>query len=76
MAAYFFTSPVDIDIRLEGEESRKQVEIKQEKERRESCPVYYDGDSIVGQVHLARLVLGPRTERGARRQFECGTERS
>lgn len=50
MAAYFFASPVDIDIRLEGEEVRKQVEIKLEKERKESCPVYYDGDSIVGQV--------------------------
>ncbi|KAF8501299.1 vacuolar protein sorting-associated protein 26 [Gautieria morchelliformis] len=50
MAAFFFASPVDIDVRLEGEEARKQVEIKLEKERKESCPVYYDGDSIVGQA--------------------------
>ena len=59
MAAFFFTSPVDIDIRLEGEEVRKQVEIKLEKERRESCPVYYDGDSIVGQVCIFILLELP-----------------
>lgn len=53
MAAYFFASPVDVDIKLEGEDIRKQVDIKQEKERVVSCPVYYDGDSIGGTVcHL------------------------
>jgi vacuolar protein sorting-associated protein 26 len=48
--AFLFASPIDIDVKLEGEESRKQVEIKGEKERVVSCPVYYDGDSIGGQV--------------------------
>ena len=50
MAAYFFASPVDVDVKLEGEEIRKQVDVKQEKERTISCPVYYDGDSIGGTV--------------------------
>ena len=50
MAAFFFSSPVDVDIRLEGEDKRKQVELKLEKERRESCPVYFDGESVVGQA--------------------------
>lgn len=50
MAAYFFASPVDVDVKLEGEELRKQVDIKQEKERIVSCPVYYDGDSVGGTV--------------------------
>ncbi|KIJ39211.1 hypothetical protein M422DRAFT_31107 [Sphaerobolus stellatus SS14] len=50
MAAYFFAQPVDIDLKLEGEEGRKQVELKLEKERRESAPIYYDGDSISGQA--------------------------
>ena len=53
MAAYFFASPIDVDIKLENEELRKQVEIKTDKEKTISCPVYYDGDSIGGQV------LGP-----------------
>jgi hypothetical protein len=50
MAAYFFASPVDVDIKLEGEDIRKQVDVKQEKERTIACPVYYDGDSIGGTV--------------------------
>lgn len=55
MAAYFFASPVDVDIHVDGEDKRKQVELKLEKERRESCPVYYDGESVVGQVKLPPL---------------------
>jgi Vacuolar protein sorting-associated protein 26 len=58
-AAYFFASPVDVEIKLEGEDSRKSVDTKLEKERSISCPVYYDGESVGGQVstlhHLKRL---------------------
>lgn len=50
MAAFFFSSPIDIDIKLEGEEVRKQMESKAEKDRPISCPVYYDGESVSGQV--------------------------
>ena len=50
MATYFFSSPVDVDVKLEGEELRKQVESKAEKDRPVSCPVYYDGESVSGQV--------------------------
>jgi Vacuolar protein sorting-associated protein 26 len=53
MAAYFFQSPLDIDVKLDGEEARKQVEIKGEKERVSSCPVYYDGESVGGAVCLS-----------------------
>ena len=61
MAAYFFASPVDVDIKLEDEERRKQVEVKSDKEKVTRCPVYLDGDSIVGQVrvynaHTCRIV--------------------
>ncbi|KIO27211.1 hypothetical protein M407DRAFT_193362 [Tulasnella calospora MUT 4182] len=50
MASYFFAQPVDVEIRLEGEENRKQVEVKLEKDRKEAYPVYYDGEPITGQV--------------------------
>lgn len=59
--AFFFTSPVDIDVKLEGEELRKQVDMKSEKDRAVSCPVYYDGDSIAGQVTI-RVRDGTRHE--------------
>ena len=54
--AYFFASPIDVDIKLEGEEQRKQVEIKGEKDKTISCPVYYDGDSVTGQVSDSSLL--------------------
>jgi vacuolar protein sorting-associated protein 26 len=58
MAAYFFASPIDVDIKLDGEEARKLVEIKAEKEKTVQCPVYYDGDNISGQVRAQpRLFL-------------------
>jgi vacuolar protein sorting-associated protein 26 len=50
MAAYFFASPVDVDIKLEGEEDRRQVEIKGDKDKTMRCPIYYDGESVAGQV--------------------------
>ena len=50
MAAYFFASPVNVDIKLEGEDDRKKVEVKADKEKMISCPVYYDGESVSGQV--------------------------
>lgn len=50
MAAYFFASPVDVDIKLDGEDERKKVDMKLEKDRTVSCPVYYDGEAVAGQV--------------------------
>ncbi|KAH9994434.1 vacuolar protein sorting-associated protein 26 [Russula vinacea] len=60
MATYFFSSPVDVDIKLEGEEVRKQIESKAEKDRPVSCPVYYDGETVSGQVTV-RVRDGKRT---------------
>jgi vacuolar protein sorting-associated protein 26 len=61
MAGYFFAQPIDIEVRLEGEDERKQVESKADKEKTITCPVYYDGDSITGQVcpPLHCTSLGP-----------------
>lgn len=42
--------PVDVEIKLQGEDERRQVEVKGEKDKKEMCPVYYDGESVVGQV--------------------------
>lgn len=54
MAAFFFASPVDVDILVEGEDERKQVELKLEKEKTVRCPVYFDGESVAGQVRQIR----------------------
>lgn len=55
-AAYFFTSPIDVEVKLEGEELRKKVDMKLEKEKTVSCPVYYDGESVSGQVRTPLLI--------------------
>ncbi|KAG6873039.1 hypothetical protein C0995_003795 [Termitomyces sp. Mi166 len=52
MAAFFFASPIDVDVKLEGEELRKQIEIKSDKDKTISCPIYYDGESVAGQVTI------------------------
>jgi vacuolar protein sorting-associated protein 26 len=41
---------VDIDITFAGEESRKHVDVKVDKEHRESMPLYLDGESVKGKV--------------------------
>jgi len=47
-----FQAGVDADILLSGEDERKIVEVKtaDNKDRKETCPVYYDGESVKGQV--------------------------
>ncbi|KAH9168046.1 hypothetical protein EDB89DRAFT_2074290 [Lactarius sanguifluus] len=37
---------------IEGEELGKQIDSKAEKDRPISCPVYYDGESVSGQVTI------------------------
>lgn len=46
----FFKSPLDIEIRLDSESSRKHVEQKSDQGRTESLPLYKDGESVKGTV--------------------------
>lgn len=62
----FFKSPVDIEILLDGEESRKHVEIPnaarlETKTLKDSLPLYEDGETISGMVTL-RVKEGKRVE--------------
>lgn len=60
MASFFsFASqPVEVEIKLAGEDDRRTVEVKGEKDKKEICPVYYDGESVVGQVSCGVLGEG------------------
>ncbi|KAF9030949.1 vacuolar protein sorting-associated protein 26 [Hymenopellis radicata] len=60
MAAYFFASPIDVDIKLDDEEARKQVQLKGAKDKLSSAPVYYDGEPVSGQIAI-RVRDGKRT---------------
>jgi len=52
MASFFNFSaqPVEVEVKLVGEAERRQVEVKGEKDKKEMCPVYYDGEGVSGQV--------------------------
>jgi hypothetical protein len=47
---FSFSAPVDIDIRFNGEENRKLVEVKVDRDRRERFPLYFDGETVAGRV--------------------------
>ncbi|KAI3623711.1 Vacuolar protein sorting-associated protein 26 [Malassezia furfur] len=47
---FSFSAPVDIDVRLEDEHDRKQVDVKLENPAKETLPVYFDGESVRGTV--------------------------
>lgn len=47
---FSFSAPVDIDVRLEDEHDRKQVDVKLENFAKETLPVYFDGESVQGTV--------------------------
>lgn len=68
--SYFFSTPLDIDIRLDdGDDSRQMVDVKLDKNRREKCPLYQDGESVKGAVTI-RPKDGKRLEHtGIKVQF-------
>jgi vacuolar protein sorting-associated protein 26 len=67
--AYFFSTPVDIDIVLEDGDDRQMVDVKLDKNRREKAPLYMDGESVKGAVTI-RPKDGKRLEHtGIKVQF-------
>lgn len=68
--AYFFSTPVDIDIVLDDDnKSRDMVDVKLDKNRREKAPLYKDGESVKGAVTV-RPKDGKRLEHmGIKVQF-------
>ncbi|CCG81557.1 putative Vacuolar protein sorting-associated protein 26 [Taphrina deformans PYCC 5710] len=50
MASLLFKAPLDIDIRLDGEDQRQLVDMKVGKDRKEKAPLYMDGESVKGTI--------------------------
>jgi hypothetical protein len=68
--SYFFSTPLDIDIRLEdSDDNRQMVDVKLDKNRKEKCPLYMDGETVKGAVTI-RPKDGKRLEHtGIKVQF-------
>ncbi|KAF9152425.1 Vacuolar protein sorting-associated protein 26B [Linnemannia schmuckeri] len=64
-----FSAPVDIQITFKGEEERKMVEVKVDKDRREKFPLYFDGETVAGKIQI-RVKDGKKLEHnGIRVEF-------
>ncbi|KAH3668617.1 hypothetical protein OGAPHI_002371 [Ogataea philodendri] len=50
--SFIFKSPLDIELRLDGEDSRETVEQKGLKGRKEKLLLYKDGETVKGQVTI------------------------
>ncbi|ORZ40282.1 putative PEP8-vacuolar protein sorting/targeting protein [Catenaria anguillulae PL171] len=62
-------SSADIDIRFDGEEQRKWVDVKVGRDQRDKFPLYADGESVTGKVNI-RVKEGKKLEHnGIRIQF-------
>jgi len=62
MASLFgLGATADIEINLHGEDSRKLVEVKVDKDKKAKYPLYFDGESVGGKV-LIRVKDGKKVE--------------
>ncbi|KAI1319281.1 Vacuolar protein sorting-associated protein 26B [Mortierella claussenii] len=59
-----FSTPVDIQVAFKGEEERKLVEVKVDKDRKEKFPLYFDGESVAGKVSSSAKRIQIRVKDG------------
>ncbi|CAG2105021.1 unnamed protein product [Medioppia subpectinata] len=57
-----FRQTADIDIILDGNESRKMAEMKTEDGKKEKYYLYYDGETVSGKVNITLKKLGTKLE--------------
>ncbi|ORX44602.1 vacuolar protein sorting-associated protein 26, partial [Hesseltinella vesiculosa] len=55
------SNPVDIQVEFNGEKERKHLDVKVDKDQRESMPVYLDGEAVSGKA-VIRVRDGKRFE--------------
>ncbi|KAG0359382.1 hypothetical protein BGZ54_009980, partial [Gamsiella multidivaricata] len=55
------STPIDIDIHLNGQEERKLIEAKVDKDRKEKFPLYFDGETVAGKINI-RVRDGKKVE--------------
>jgi vacuolar protein sorting-associated protein 26 len=57
----FFKSPLDLEIRLDGEDSRTQVDVNLPQNKKDKYPLYEDGETVSGVVTV-RVKDGKKVE--------------
>lgn len=69
MQSIFFRQNADIDIILDGADSRQSAEIKTEDGRKEKHLLYYDGETVSGKVSGGQPIQGDRMTTGRTNQI-------
>jgi vacuolar protein sorting-associated protein 26 len=54
MSFFGFGQSAEIEIYLDGQESRKTAEVKTEDGKKERLLLYYDGETVAGKVSAYR----------------------
>ncbi|XP_054722148.1 vacuolar protein sorting-associated protein 26B-like isoform X2 [Uloborus diversus] len=62
MSLFGFGQTADIDIILDGADSRKMADIKTDEGKKERYYVFYDGESVSGKINIALKKPGTKLE--------------
>ncbi|XP_018328652.1 vacuolar protein sorting-associated protein 26B-like [Agrilus planipennis] len=62
MSFFGFGQSAEVDIYLDGQETRKKVEVKGEDNKKELLYLYYDGETISGKVNVSLKKAGSKLE--------------
>jgi len=69
LSFFGFGSNAEIDIVLDGQDSRKTAEIKTEDGKKERHYLYYDGESVAGKVNITMKRPGKFEHQGIKIEF-------
>lgn len=62
MSFFGFGQSAEVDIVLDGQESRKTAEVKTEDGKKERYYLYYDGETVSGKVNISLKKAGSKME--------------
>jgi len=62
MSFFGFGQSADIDVVLNGQDTRKTVEVKTEDGKKERLLLYYDGETVAGKVKIGLKKAGSKLE--------------
>ncbi|KRT85251.1 hypothetical protein AMK59_2984 [Oryctes borbonicus] len=62
MSFFGFGQSAEIDIYLDGQETRKTAEVKTEDGKKEKLLLYYDGETVSGKVNISLKKAGSKLE--------------
>uniref|UniRef100_A0A0B7AH59 Arrestin C-terminal-like domain-containing protein n=2 Tax=Arion vulgaris TaxID=1028688 RepID=A0A0B7AH59_9EUPU len=69
MSFFSFGQSAEVSIVLDGQENRRQAEIKTEDGKRDKCYLYFDGETVSGKVNVTLKKSGKLEHQGIKIEF-------